>query len=307
MNSEYIDDLLQFPAPYTFDGLFRQFYTSERSPAFIFTTENYKHFEDMDVIGKDILTAAAGSGDNVLIWRRNGAKSVDQCDISLIPHCVTEAKFKSLQMLDRKQFKKAWNIGKGLYKGGFDKDLLAPVLEQTSPGTQRLFAHDKTDEIIWRTDKYRVEELPYLKNDKIYNEFKQYAADTPIFTWDDICDLAFTLDKKYDIIHLSNIFSDEVLCPQSIPFIRNLLTKLNPGGELIFYFYAPNFEEKEDIDLFFGAFREYANCEYTMTRYTPHKTQRMSGGMSITSPGKKTVYLVPRKRQYDIVIKLRNR
>lgn len=223
----------------TYDGF------DSMSPAYLFTNENLgRVFDHLNVDGKDVLTACAGSGDILFNAKMFGAATVDQFDVSLFSKHTFELKYQALRHLTYSEFLRFFYHSRSFLnkKSG---DRLAPHLSDQAAlllGNSQQSYYDA--EWIFRISgdvKYNIRDVyprksPYLLGQTNYDRMQRRLDGRSDFYLSELQDLPLYLSRQYDVIYLSNIcqyipniddFDDLVVRPLT-PFLA-------PGGQLACY------------------------------------------------------------------------
>ena len=220
-----------------------------------FTTENIKGYLDLlDIENKDVLTVGA-SADHILNLLLRNPKSIDYFDINPFTSYYVDLKITSKNYLKRKDyFKYFCNIYPNSYNEDkfninlYDKfrnnlendskifwDSLYSYYDGIKIRDSKLFSKDEYNYKILNSINNYLSKANYSKLSKI--EKKEH-----IFYESDLSNLKDKLDKKYDLIMLSNIgqyYYNEFDEFKNIIF--NLEEKLKDNGIiLICYLYDIN-------------------------------------------------------------------
>ena len=242
---------------------------TEYCPVYIFTTENISgYLNTLDVKDKDVLVPCA-SGDHILEAINKGAKSVDVFDINIYSYHMARLKIAAVKALSKEEFlnffvrkiddettnekifdkirkclpvysRNFWDIAYHSWKKNHAKLNKSKNLLHSG-----LFIYD------FATQDGIVKLLDYLKDDN-YDKLKEKLSimdeENIEFFNCDIVDIGSHLEKKYDIIMLSNIqdyaneiysATDEITSLRKYrEFIKNTLFKfLNKNGCIVGEYY----------------------------------------------------------------------
>lgn len=226
-----------------------------------FSTENIKgYYELLNFKDKDILTVGA-SGDHTLNLLLNDVNSVDYFDINPFTKYYYELKASAIKSLKKEEFLKYFcykdypktfkdnkeSFNNNLYKKisfylkGDSKifwDSLYEELDGLDIRNSSLFSKDEEPyKIITKSNLYLEE--------KNYNKLKEKDLYKPNFYKSNIITLSEKLNKKYDIIMLSNIvqYIEQLFKNNHLEYLKeiilNLETKLKENGIiLVCYMYS---------------------------------------------------------------------
>lgn len=252
---------------------------SKYSPSFVFTTENISgYLSQLDVEGKDLLVPCA-SGDHAFEALAKGANSVDMFDINAYAYHVMQIKVASIKVLSQDEFFKFFlknNLGIENTDDVFNKEVYLNKIRKELPIHSRNF-WDQVYKLFKNgysicnsrllinakgSSKSYIKLLDYLKDDN-YNLLKErlYKLDeknTTFFNYN-IVNLPAALQKKYDLILLSNIQhyiqytyggSFDKALKKYRDFVDNDLSKfLNNDGKVVseyYYYYEEDCSPKPD-------------------------------------------------------------
>lgn len=221
---------------------------------FPFTTEDVKNTLN-NAKGKDILTIC-GSGDHFLNAVKSGANSVDVFDINILTKYYLELKKTLVEQLSYEEYIKFF------FENG---DLYYEKIKEYLDDSTRIFWNKIYNYFVTYFNKLidlrlffsmSGEEYKTLNNyfnEKDYNILKENLKNIDYnFIHSNITDLPYNIDKKYDLIYLSNIYY-YVDTKIFINMIEHLKDFLNPKGIIhIAYIYDylnhPNIEILNNID-----------------------------------------------------------
>lgn len=244
-------------------------------PVYIFTTENISgYLNTLDVKGKDVLVPCA-SGDHILEAINKGAKSVDVFDINIYSYHMARLKIAAVKALSKEEFLNFFvrkidddTINEKI----FDRQVYESKIRKCLPVYSRNFWDvaynswknnhaklNKSKNLLhsglfvhnFATQDGMIKLLDYLKDDN-YDKLKEKLSimdeENIEFFNCDIVDIGSHLEKKYDIIMLSNIqdyaneiysATDEITSLRKYrEFIKNTLFKfLNKNGCIVGEYY----------------------------------------------------------------------
>lgn len=172
------------------------------SPAYATTNEDWRFaMHELNPTGKSVLTVAA-SGDQPIAFQVNGASDVDTFDTTYFAKVVMDIKTAALQTMNRSQYGRL-------------------VLElRDARSTDDISDYDKIKSVCPRETLTAMRQMrgcrifsqgtgirdEYLPNEGEYNAAKKIIKQPMNFIWSNLESLHTKLNKKYDLIYLSNIF-----------------------------------------------------------------------------------------------------
>ena len=248
---------------------------TEYCPVYIFTTENISgYLNTLDVKDKDVLVPCA-SGDHILEAINKGAKSVDVFDINIYSYHMARLKIAAVKALSKEEFLNFFVRkidDETTNEKIFDRQVYESKIRKCLPVYSRNFWDiayhswkknhaklNKSKNLLhsglfiydFATQDGIVKLLDYLKDDN-YDKLKEKLSimdeENIEFFNCDIVDIGSHLEKKYDIIMLSNIqdyaneiysATDEITSLRKYrEFIKNTLFKfLNKNGCIVGEYY----------------------------------------------------------------------
>ena len=226
------------------DGLFTKY-----DRIYPFTTESIKYYMD-DLTDKDVLAVAA-SGDHAIESFYHGANSVDTFDINLLTNYYQELKIEAMKRLSYEEFFKLFT-DEGY---GINDDEALKIYEKVRPylndKTQYLFDYILNKYIFDNDllninlffatspkDQYDIR-LNYFDIDSYYEHQKSLQGKDVNFINTDIINLDKRLNKKYDVMFLSNISSYITDINVMINILKRLKKHLTENGTIYFsYIYG---------------------------------------------------------------------
>jgi predicted nicotinamide N-methyase len=198
------------------------------SPSFITTNEDvFGTFQAINPKGKSVL-CVCGSGLHPIYAYMMGAEFVAVYDISNCAEYIMRLNIAEIKKLQYWQYEKFTNA--------IFKRLTVPhnktfrmVRESLDDGAKFFFDTMKDEKFIC-DDSFNEPNLPKRHE---FLKMKQTTPDIIKFLQTDICDLHTKLDRKYDIIHLSNIFGYMYDFAKKSATVKNLAEFLNDEGTMI--------------------------------------------------------------------------
>lgn len=172
------------------------------SPAYVTTNEDWRFVgKSLAPRDKSVLTVA-GSGDQPIAFALYGAKPVDTFDISYFPHVITDLKIAAIQTLDYEDYT---NFVFGLRAAQSADDIYAfdKIATKCPRDTQNAIRQMNGCRIF--KQGIGVYEK-YMPNKFEYAMAKKNVTQPMDFIWSNVERLPGYINKKYDIVYLSNIF-----------------------------------------------------------------------------------------------------
>ncbi len=201
------------------------------SPAYATTNEDWRFaMHELKPTGKSVLTVAA-SGDQPIAFRLSGARDIDAFDTTYFAKVIMDIKTSALQTMDCTQYK---NMVAELRNARSSRDITA--YDKIKPACPR-----ETLTAIRQMDGCRIFSMgtgirdEYLPNEAEYNAAKQVVRKPIRFIWSDLENLHTKLNKKYDLIYLSNIFEYYHDTNKITKTLNNLYPFLNENGEIMLF------------------------------------------------------------------------
>lgn len=195
------------------------------SSAYVMTNEELRHaLKDISSNTKNALTVV-GSGDHPMFTKLYGAKDIDTFDISYNAKLVMDIKTTALSVLDYPEYCRLLvEMAKVDVKNVKSLPLIADLL----PNDEKLYLQQMKDFFIFRHEK-SPEKNKALPTKNEFIQMRKTITKPFNFIWTDVCDLHKKLTKKYDFIHLSNVF-DYLPIGTSVDVLYRLCHYTNPGA-----------------------------------------------------------------------------
>lgn len=297
---------------------------SRHSATCCFTTENIdSYFRELDINGKNVLTVTA-SGDQLINLAMYGARRVDCFDSNVNSFYFTKLKLAALQVLSYQEFLDFFSKSETTYENGedifplnendlyFDYELYKKIRPSLDKFTLLFFdtlyeKYNHNSEKVRRCKMFYHSSKDYAKfcNTYLQNEEAYLFARKSVvnllkrgvnFYELDVFDLT-KIDKKYDLILLSNIF--QYLNEKQECFINyvedDLSKKLNPLGTIMVNYQYCYRERLEQEDKFINNLAVYVGA-LTNIKYKSNIVQIGSlSSQKLTLIGVPTVFSFFRK------------
>ena len=238
------------------------------SAIYRFSNERLQDYGEYFVNRNKILSVIS-SGDQILNAILNGVKDIDAFDISVFPKYFLYLKIGAIKSLSREEYLNFFcdtNYSAEDYDDMYERirENLDEEIKEFWDGLFDFFDwQDIYNSTLFSSEPYftstAIEQNRYLKNDESYNRLRDSINDVNINIYEgNIFDLVNSLNNRYDLIYLSNIFYYN-----DANDYRELLGKLllTDNGITITYLYRVN----EKIKKFFSSdgyeFEKFVNVD----------------------------------------------
>lgn len=209
---------------------------------------------------KETVLSVIGSGNQILNGILGGTKNFDCFDISIFPQYYLFLQLASVITLSKEDYIKYYLSfdNEELFSSKFYDKIRNNLKDKYKKFWDSLYDYDEGIDIynslLFRHDFYKketvIENNPFLQENN-YEKLKsilklEYIKINPI-----VLDIIKTkIDKKYDLINLSNILSYYFNKDNLEEYVNYLKTNFNltNDGEIINYFYAMNKENKSKLE-----------------------------------------------------------
>lgn len=201
------------------------------SPAYVTTNEDWRFImRELQPLDKSVLTVTA-SGDQPIAFAISGAREIDTFDTSYFAKVIMDMKTSAIQTINRNQYD---DFIHALYNNNNVYDI--PNYENIvskCPKSSVLAARQMRGCYIFHQGTGIHPE--YMPTDVEYDAARKTLKKTMNFIWANLSELHTKLNKKYDIIYLSNIFEYW----HNSNKITNVLNELEPflcdDGKIMLY------------------------------------------------------------------------
>ena len=238
------------------------------SAIYRFSNERLQDYGEYFVNRNKILSVIS-SGDQILNAILNGVKDIDAFDISVFPKYFLYLKIGAIKSLSREEYLNFFcdtNYSAEDYDDMYERirENLDEEIKEFWDGLFDFFDwQDIYNSTLFSSEPYftsaAIEQNRYLQNDESYNRLRDSINDVNINIYEgNIFDLVNSLNNRYDLIYLSNIFYYN-----DANDYRELLGKLllTDNGITITYLYRVN----EKIKKFFSSdgyeFEKFVNVD----------------------------------------------
>jgi len=201
------------------------------APAYVSTNEDWRFaMQKLQPMGKSVLTVAA-SGDQPIAFIVNGARDVDTFDTTYFAKVIMDVKTAALQTMNRGQYE---NMIGELRKATSSDDIsdYDKIKSVCARDTLNVIRQMKGCRIFAQGTGIRKE---YLPTDNEYNVAKSVVKKPIKFMWSDLENLYTQLNKKYDVIYLSNIFEYFHNSKKITDTLNSLYPFLNENGNVMLF------------------------------------------------------------------------
>lgn len=207
------------------------------SPAYTVTNEDLRYAMHFMPEHTENALVVAASGDHPIFTKLNGAKNIDAFDISYNAKCMMDIKTAALQLLDYEEYKKLLNDLWCAVDVSRVKNM--PKILRVLPDKETKYMNNMRGFLLFNHGYGTY--TKYMITEAEFNQARQNIKTPFNFIWSDIMSLHHSLNKKYDFIHLSNIF-DSLDMDNRVFVMVNMMRYINPDGVMCFRTYrdVPN-------------------------------------------------------------------
>lgn len=208
------------------------------SGAYITTNEYLRETLELLPGGANNALTVAGSGDHPMFTMLYTAKHVDTFDLSFNAKVIMDIKTAALQLLNHEEYRqllKDLAAAHNRFQPFCSVDNMQKIIPNLTKfeqeyiqklSTHKLFISDSCDDMSLPTEQEFLQMRNVIK--------KPFS-----FIWSDITNLHAHLTKKYDFIHLSNIF-DYMPHEGCMNALFSLAKHTNPGCNICFVWFRNN-------------------------------------------------------------------
>lgn len=201
------------------------------APAYVATNEDWRFaMRELNPAGKSVLTVAA-SGDQPIAFMVNGARDIDTFDTTYFAKVIMDIKMAALQKMNLAQYE---NMVGELRNAKSSDDI--SDYDKIKPGCPRetlaVMRQMNGCCIFSQGTGIRSE---YMPNESEYNAAKTVVKHPVNFIWSDLESLHTKLNKKYDLVYLSNIFEYFHDSKKITDTLNSLYPFLNENAEIMLY------------------------------------------------------------------------
>ena len=175
---------------------------SPYSMAWIITNEQLRPTMKYSDGATNALTVAA-SGDHPMFTKIHGATHVDTFDISYNAKLIMDIKTTALSLLNHDDYCKLLKAIYIAWSHVSDIPNMPEIIERLSKAEQRYFSKMDKYKLFGRDYYFESKALPTKSE---YEKMRTNIDKSFNFIWSDITNLHTKLKKKYDFMHISNIF-----------------------------------------------------------------------------------------------------
>lgn len=200
------------------------------APAYVITNEDWRWARAQTPQVTDVLTVA-GSGDQALSYLLTGAKNVDTFDVSKCAGIIQDIKTTAMRLMPRDEY--YWFMEELHYVWNpLECDRLVKMMDFLPQNTQNELRNNN-QKIRFNCglgpDAWPKNQFTRLEYGRLQN-----MADRRIkFIDTDIKYLGVCLNKRYDLIDLSNIFDFNRSQTERDCILANLIPYIKVGGRII--------------------------------------------------------------------------
>ena len=201
------------------------------APAYATTNEDWRFaMRELNPAGKSVLTVAA-SGDQPIAFLANGARDIDTFDTTYFANVIMDIKTSALQTIDCAQYKNMIFELRNA-KSADDISVYDKIKTVCPHKTLTAIRQMQGCRIFGMGTGIRDE---YLPNESEYNAAKKIVKQPIRFIWSDLENLHTELNKKYDLVYLSNIFEYFHDTNKITNTLNNLYPFLNENAQIMLF------------------------------------------------------------------------
>ena len=201
-------------------------------PAYIISNVNQRWATSVVPNVKSVLTVA-GSGDQALFYKLAGAESIDTFDVNIKAGIIQDIKCTAIKNLNREEY---IDLLARLYGADGDRIITTPQICRLwnlfSPDTQQALLNNRSERMFSEVfDVFDYQEN--IPTDYEYKKLGRLLDKKFNFIWRNIDYLGTKLQRKYDLINVSNIFQYYQNGTSQIRILKELSEYLNINGHIV--------------------------------------------------------------------------
>ena len=247
---------------------------SENSPAFVVTNEDLRYEMNLMPVNRERVLTVVGSGDHPLFSSLYGAKYVDTFDITINARAMMDVKTAAIIAgMRRSNYVKLLNYFCDNQKNSMKdvcldnikrKFALGRLGKNLSSETLNNIKQNKWNIVCYSTYSSIDQYSAFLPTKSEYQKLQEIINKPYNFIQTDIANLSAKLvGKRYDFIHLSNIFDHVDEEDKILEILNSLLSYVNVGGRILscHFYKIPSIFEEESVSKILKDWR----CFYRFT------------------------------------------
>jgi hypothetical protein len=202
-------------------------------PAYIISNERQRWATQVVPNVKSVLTVA-GSGDQALFYKLAGAENIDTFDININASIIQDIKCAAIKNLSRDEY---IDLLTRLYRADSNRIITTPQIcrlwEFFSPETQETLLNNRSGMMFGAGHDI----FAYPENIPTDDEYKKLGKllDKKFnFIWSDLERLGIKLQRKYDLINISNIFDYIPDGKIQTKILNDLSEHISVGGHIVY-------------------------------------------------------------------------
>lgn len=204
----------------------------ENLPAYIISNEHQRWATQAVPNVKSVLTVA-GSGDQALFYKLSGAQVVDTFDININASIIQDIKCTAIKNLNRDEY---IDLLTRIYRADGDHVIIIPQIcrlwEFFSSKTRETLLNNRFGMMFSAGhDIFAYQEN--IPTDDEYKKLGKLLDKKFNFIWTDLAKLGTKLQRKYDLINISNIFDYYQNGSDQIKILKELSEYLNINGHIV--------------------------------------------------------------------------
>ena len=202
-------------------------------PAYIISNERQRWATQAVPNVKSVLTVA-GSGDQALFYKLSGAENIDTFDVNINAGIIQDIKCAAIKDLSRDEY---IDLLTRLYRADSNRIITTPQIcrlwDLFSPDTQQALLNNRSGMMFGAGHDI----FAYPENIPTDDEYKKLGRllDKKFnFIWSDLERLGTKLQRKYDLINISNIFDYIPDGKIQTKILNDLSEHISVGGHIAY-------------------------------------------------------------------------
>lgn len=203
------------------------------APAYTISNENQRWATSVVPNVKSVLTVA-GSGDQALFYKLAGVENIDTFDVNINAGIIQDIKCAAIKDLSRDEY---IDLLTRLYRADSNRIITTPQIcrlwDLFSPDTQQALLNNRSGMMFGAGHDI----FAYPENIPTDDEYKKLGKllDKKFnFIWSDLERLGIKLQRKYDLINISNIFDYIPDGKIQTKILNDLSEHISVGGHIAY-------------------------------------------------------------------------
>ena len=203
------------------------------APAYTISNENQRWATSVVPNVKSVLTVA-GSGDQALFYKLSGVENIDTFDVNINAGIIQDIKCAAIKDLSRDEY---IDLLTRLYRADSNRIITTPQIcrlwDVFGPDTQQALLNNRSGMMFGAGHDI----FAYPENIPTDDEYKKLGKllDKKFnFIWSDLERLGIKLQRKYDLINISNIFDYIPDGKIQTKILNDLSEHISVGGHIAY-------------------------------------------------------------------------